>query len=125
MIDTKFFVKTLSKLLSYQQQLNWLTVELTEDALIAQNDNVKKALELLASLKIIIAIDDFGSGYSNFIYLTELNYINKVKLDRALVRRIELDTEKCRKVIALVHMLHELGFDTVAEGVETAESYML
>lgn len=112
----------LYALLSKQPPLNWLTVELTEDALIAQNDNVKKALEQLSALKVTIAIDDFGSGYSNFIYLTELNYIGKVKLDKDLLRGIEVDPEKRRKVIALVHMLHELRFETVAEGVETDAS---
>ena len=110
---------TLGQLLSSMDDLSWLTIEVTEDALIAQNSAVKKSLTQLVDLGVKIAIDDFGVGYSNFLYLTELCAISKVKLDRTLLKRIEQDVLKHHKIEALVKMLKQFGFETVAEGIET------
>lgn len=110
----------LFNVLSNEPSLHWLTIEVTEDALIAQNGAVKKSLKMLSELGIEVAIDDFGVGYSNFLYLTELNSISKVKLDRTLLQRIENDGQKFRKIEALVQMLKQFGFETVAEGIESS-----
>ncbi len=113
----------LGQLLSRMDDLSWLTLEVTEDALIAQNTAVKKSLKMLVDLGVKIAIDDFGVGYSNFLYLTELCAIRKVKLDRTLLKRIEHDDLKHHKIEALVKMLKQFGFETVAEGIETSAHF--
>ena len=70
-----------------------------------------------------VAIDDFGVGYSHFLYLTELNAISKVKLDRTLLKRVEQDEMKHLKIGALVKILKQFGFETVAEGIETSANF--
>lgn len=100
--------------------LNWLTIEVTEVALLAHFENAKLALKNLTDLGVSIAIDDFGSGYSNFGYITELREIKVVKLDRSVINRFEEDEYKRRKVKALLNMLHDMGYETVVEGIESA-----
>jgi len=108
--------------LQQQTSLAWLTIEITEDALISRNDEVKSALGRLAAQGIAVAIDDFGAGFSNFTYLTDLDAISVVKLDKSLIVDIENNAEKHRKIKSLINMLMDFGFDTVAEGIETAFS---
>lgn len=112
--------ETSELLLKLQQHapLNWLTIEVTEVALLAHFENAKQALKNLTELGVSIAIDDFGSGYSNFGYITELSEIKVVKLDRSVIYQFEEDQHKRRKVKALLTMLHEMGYETVIEGIE-------
>ena len=65
-----------------------------------------------------MAIDDFGAGYSNFAYLHEIP-ANILKLDKSLVT--DLETNPRNRIIArsVLHLARELGYRTVAEGVET------
>lgn len=104
--------------LQKQAPLNWLTIEVTEVALLAHFENAKLALKNLTDLGVSIAIDDFGSGYSNFGYITELSEIKVVKLDRSVIYQFEQDSHKRRKVKALLTMLHDMGYETVIEGIE-------
>ncbi|HCO00305.1 MAG TPA: hypothetical protein DIT31_08660, partial [Methylophaga sp.] len=98
--------------------LDWLTIEVTEVALLSHFENAKLALKNLTDLGVSIAIDDFGSGYSNFGYITELSEVKVVKLDRSVIYQFENDPQKRRKVKALLTMLHEMGYETVIEGIE-------
>jgi EAL domain-containing protein (putative c-di-GMP-specific phosphodiesterase class I) len=67
-----------------------------------------------------IAVDDFGAGYSNFAYLTTLP-INTIKIDRSLVQGFPSVLQKGAMVRSIITLAHDLGFHTVAEGVETEE----
>ena len=107
----------LQKLLTLSP-LDWLTIEVTEVALLSHFENAKLALKNLTDLGVSIAIDDFGSGYSNFGYITELSEVKVVKLDRSVIYQFEKDPQKRRKVKALLTMLHEMGYETVIEGIE-------
>ncbi len=72
----------------------------------------------MAEAGIKIAIDDFGSGYSNFGYLSDLP-IDTIKMDKSLIDNLETDPKAKPKVMAIINLAHELGYHTVAEGVET------
>ncbi|WP_313252164.1 EAL domain-containing protein, partial [Stenotrophomonas indicatrix] len=67
-----------------------------------------------------IAVDDFGSGYSNFGYLTELP-ISTLKLDKTVIDRLCVDPRAALKVEAIIGLAQRLGYAAVAEGVESAE----
>jgi diguanylate cyclase (GGDEF)-like protein len=105
-----------------------LTLEITERALAQTDDLLIKTLMQLNGLGCKLAIDDFGVGYSSLAQLVRLP-IQKVKLDRSLLPLAGQSMELFRKcTILLKHLISlskELGLQTVAEGVETAEQFAM
>jgi EAL domain-containing protein (putative c-di-GMP-specific phosphodiesterase class I) len=74
----------------------------------------------MATAGIKLSIDDFGSGYSNFSYLTELP-VSSLKLDKSLIDNVASDERSCLKVQAIVKLAKRLGYTTVAEGAESED----
>lgn len=101
-----------------------LEIELTERAIMLNTDLVIKKLRQLQSIGISIAIDDFGTGYSSLSYLGHLP-IDKVKLDKAFVKKNYTDPATRTVVRAIIRLAHELGLTVIAEGVETKEELEL
>jgi len=97
-----------------------LQVELTENILMRDINSCRHILERLRDHGIRIAIDDFGTGYSSLAYLKQLP-IDDLKIDRSFVRDIPGDANDCAIAEAIIGMAHNLGLQTVAEGVETIE----
>lgn len=95
-----------------------LEVEITEGEWIRADKRVTAQLTRIRELGVDVAIDDFGAGYSNFAYLHEIP-ANILKLDRSLVT--DLESNPRNRIIArsVLHLASELGYRTVAEGVET------
>ena len=79
-------------------------------------------LSALNALGIEIAIDDFGSGYSNMNYLTTLP-AQVLKIDQSFVR--PLDTRPKNEIMlrSIIDLGHRLGYRIVAEGIETETSF--
>jgi CheY-like chemotaxis protein len=78
----------------------------------------------LRSLGIRVEIDDFGTGYSSLRYLQVLE-VDSVKIDRQFVEASVMDRTSEKIVRALIGLCHELGFETVAEGVAEREVWDL
>jgi EAL domain-containing protein (putative c-di-GMP-specific phosphodiesterase class I) len=97
-----------------------LELELTESALIANIERARDVLDRIKALKVQIAIDDFGVGYSNMAHLRELS-IDRLKLDRSFVSGID-SKEKDRAVAsAIISMAQGMKLRVTAEGVEDGE----
>lgn len=97
-----------------------LWIELTENEAFTSTANVSNILEQLQANGHKLLIDDFGMGYTSLKYL-QTNKFNIVKLDGSLTRDI-LDNEVNQKIIhSIVELGSTLGFDIIAEYVETAE----
>ncbi len=97
-----------------------LTLEITEQVLLSDLDQVARALVPLKEAGMQIALDDFGSGYSNFRYLKFLP-IDWVKLDRTMVEDIGEDPRDLAVLHAIVSMARALDLGVVAEGIEREE----
>jgi len=97
-----------------------LTVEITEDRLLADLSGTRSALDMLRNNGIRVALDDFGSGYSALWYLRDFP-VDQVKLDRDFIAPILTHPASATIVQAVIGMAHALGLTPVAEGVETAE----
>lgn len=69
-----------------------------------------------------VSIDDFGSGYSNFSHLLNLNF-DYLKIDATLIKNIHTDKHKQIIVKTIVAFAQELGIKTIAEFVESKEIY--
>lgn len=96
-----------------------LVVEITEGALIEE----AMAIPILTALRergVIIAVDDFGVGYSSMARLRTLP-VDVLKLDRSFLSSVPHDANDASIVEALVNVGRSLGKKVVAEGVETLE----
>ena len=95
-----------------------VTAEITESALLVDQEAVTERLQRLREAGIGIAVDDFGTGYANLAYLTSLP-LDAIKIDRGLVADL-VGGERDRIVVkALIHLARELELKVVVEGVET------
>jgi diguanylate cyclase (GGDEF)-like protein len=96
----------------------WLEIEMTESILM---DNTTYTIHTLKSLKQIgvkIAMDDFGIGYSSLSYLRNFP-IDTLKIDRCFVTGLDKDQVNQALIQAIIGLSHTLGFQTIAEGIET------
>ncbi len=96
-----------------------IELEVTEG--VNADDGGSAILGRLATLRRLgfrIAIDDFGSGYSNMSYLNRLS-AQTLKIDQSLVRGVTAGTPEGRLLAGIVQMGHDLGYGIVAEGIET------
>jgi len=97
-----------------------IEVEITESAMMGDQDDILAELAALRALGVKLHVDDFGTGYSSLSQLQRLK-MDVLKVDRAFT--MELGNSKEGKVFfqAIVSMAHALGMSVVAEGVETEE----
>ena len=96
-----------------------VVVELTEQSEISESDitHLKRELRLLGAG---IAVDDYGTGYSNISNL--LRYMpDVVKIDRSLLSEIQNSTQKQHFVRDAIEFCHSNNILALAEGVETSE----
>ncbi len=96
-----------------------IVVEITETALITQMTVATANIERLRRAGCLMALDDFGSGYSSLRYLASMP-VDMVKFDMSLVRLLEQEDLRQRLVVEdIAQMVATAGYDLVAEGIET------
>ncbi|MEQ1593028.1 MAG: DUF1631 family protein [Thiobacillaceae bacterium] len=94
--------------------------EVTETAAI---ENLAAAQDFIAQVKALgcrVSLDDFGSGYSSFAYLKNLD-VDYLKIDGAFVRDLLKDKADLAMVKSMHDVGHALGLKTIAEYVENAQ----
>jgi EAL domain-containing protein (putative c-di-GMP-specific phosphodiesterase class I) len=95
-------------------------IEVVESPLLRENETLLANLRRLRTEGVKIAIDDFGSGYSNLRHLMQLP-VDFVKLDKSFVAELDGEESKARVLLReLARLCADLGYRTVCEGVETA-----
>jgi diguanylate cyclase (GGDEF)-like protein len=95
----------------------WLTLEITETALMNRPVAAEELLVDLKTLGVQIAVDDFGTGYSSLGYLRQFP-IDSLKLDRSFITGLARSGEANALAHTLIQLGKTLGLRTVAEGVE-------
>ncbi len=95
-----------------------LVLEITENSLIERPEAIIVTLAALRAFGLNLSIDDFGTGYSSLAYLHRLP-IQEVKLDQRFIGDLPDQRRGVGLVEAMLTMARRLGFDIVAEGVET------
>ena len=102
-----------------KRHVNTVVVEFTEENEMS-DDELIKLKENYRDMGVEIAIDDYGTGYSNVSNL--LRYMPKyLKIDRSLLSDIHTSPHKQRFVKDIISFSHENGILALAEGVETQE----
>lgn len=113
-----FFLRLRYAMAAHETAAAMLELEISESLAMELDDRVLDQLRALRDDGVRIAIDDFGTGYSNLSRLRELP-IDRVKIDRSLVRDIAISAEARTICSAVVGLIHGLGMEVVVEGVET------
>ncbi|PKM61946.1 MAG: hypothetical protein CVU99_01165 [Firmicutes bacterium HGW-Firmicutes-4] len=127
--DNKIFINSIPS-----QRLNWedflkikecyghhfknVVIEVTE-AETLDSDNLAQKIENIRNNGMQIALDDFGSGYSNEIRILSL-LPDIIKIDMAMIQGIHNNVDKQNLVTNLVQFCHNKGVKVVAEGIETS-----
>lgn len=99
-----------------------IELEITETILV---DNFEETKERLCDLKktgIHISLDDFGTGFSSLSYLKGLP-IDTLKIDKSFVDTLLIDDNTKIITESIIYMGKRLGYETIAEGVETEEQF--
>jgi len=94
-----------------------LELEVTETAIMDDVDLAVQTLTELKKMGIRTAIDDFGTGHSSLSYLRKLP-IEILKIDKSFIDEILISQEDQTLVRGIINMVHALGIEVVAEGVE-------
>ncbi|MGN1147033.1 MAG: putative bifunctional diguanylate cyclase/phosphodiesterase [Lachnospiraceae bacterium] len=117
----KDFVSKLMEIIKkYDVKPNEIELEITETVLIDDFAEVKEKLIALRDYGIRISLDDFGTGFSSLSYLNGLP-IDTLKIDKSFVDKVCTDASTRIITETIVSMVHKLGYESVAEGVETEE----
>ncbi len=103
---------------------HYIDLEITESVLIQNFSSALYLLKRLNSYGISASLDDFGTAYSSFSYLSKLPF-NAIKIDRSFVMDLHLENlqNERQKVLisAMISFSKQLGMKVIAEGVETRE----
>jgi diguanylate cyclase (GGDEF)-like protein len=101
-----------------------LDFEITETAAISNMAQAKEFAEAVTGMGCGLGLDDFGTGFSSFSYLRELP-VQHFKIDLEFIRDLRTSTVDQRLVHAMAEFARAFGQETVAEGVEDAETLTL
>ncbi len=111
------------ELLSANREItNRLIFEILESESIKNYEEAKIFFENVRNFGAKLAIDDFGSGYSNFSHIAEL-YPDFIKIDGTLIEGLIKSRQNWEVVATIVEFCKRLGIESVAEFVSNANIY--
>ncbi len=117
-----FINNVLQILKKYSVSPEEIELEITETILVEDFEETKKRLSDLRKTGIRISMDDFGTGFSSLSYLKGLP-IDTLKIDKSFVDTLLTDMNTKIITESIIYMVKRLGYETVAEGVETEEQF--
>jgi diguanylate cyclase (GGDEF)-like protein/PAS domain S-box-containing protein len=98
----------------------WLELELTETLTLDDSEIALNIMRRLKLLGIRLSLDDFGTGWSSLSYLRKFP-LDRIKIDQSFMRDIPLVGPAEAVVTSIIDLARNLGFATIAEGVETTQ----
>ena len=99
-----------------------LTLELTETAMIQDQERTTRTMRELVELGVELAIDDFGTGHATLAYVRDVPAA-KLKIDRSFVSTLNTTASSRQIVHTVVGLARELGMLVVAEGIEDVATW--
>ncbi|SFK17914.1 EAL domain-containing protein [Methylophaga sulfidovorans] len=97
----------------------YLVIEITERVVVEDAVEANRVLRALKELGVGLAIDDLGVGYSSFSSL-EIFPVDSIKIDRSFIHGLPENQSNSAITEAILNMADRLGFNVIAEGVETS-----
>ncbi len=99
-----------------------LELEITESSFLKEMDHVIEVLNTVRSMGILVALDDFGSGFSSLNYLKRLP-VDFLKIDRSFIHDLPEDNQSRAITTSVIHLAHQLNMKVIAEGVESLAQF--
>ena len=96
----------------------WLELEITESAIMANIKDAQETMHCLQQAGVRFAIDDFGTGHSSLNYLRQLP-LSKLKIDRSFMFDVPGNSDNEKLVFSILTLARSFNMHTVAEGIET------
>ncbi|WP_424768684.1 putative bifunctional diguanylate cyclase/phosphodiesterase [Paenibacillus sp. sgz302251] len=119
------FPRTVQNILhEYGLDSSFLEVEITENIMIHSSDATIATLSRLRAEGVRVVLDDFGTGYSSLTNLMQLP-IQCLKIDKSFINQIDLQSAERVIVEGIIKLVHKLGLEVIAEGVEYEKQYEL
>jgi len=113
---------TINKLLKHHKMPpELLTLEITETAMMHDPVRARSVLRDLNELGIVLAIDDYGTGFSSLSYL-KLLPVHELKIDKSFIFEMLENENDAIIVKSTIELAHNLGYKVTAEGVENIET---
>lgn len=120
LLDTTLPAQMEATAARYSFELDRLTIEITESALLFDLPRSRSVAWDFISQGCHLALDDFGTGHSSLTHLQALPF-DEIKVDKSFVGTMATNRNSRKIVAAVVGLGQSLGLLTVAEGVETVE----
>ena len=95
----------------------WLQIEVTEGAIMANPARAMNILTQLSAMDINLSMDDFGTGYSSLGRLKDIP-VDEIKIDQSFVKNMVINHDDAVIVRSIIDLAHNLGRIVLAEGVE-------
>lgn len=106
----------------YENLGNRMTIELVESESVENYDIFHEFIDSMKNYGVKIALDDFGSGYSNFVYLDKIK-ADYVKIDGTLIQDMMKNENTLFIVEAIVSIAKKFDIETVAEFVSDEATF--
>ena len=116
----KLFLETLIK--KYPQTASRLTIEILESEALSEFELINNFITYFKKSGIKFALDDFGSGFSNFAQIAKLN-IDFIKIDASIIKDIVTDTKMQRLLEAILLFSQSMQIETIAEFVHNKATF--
>jgi c-di-GMP phosphodiesterase len=121
-IENPDFLDFVKELLKKYNVQNRAVFEILEDESIKNYNLLISFVDEVKSLGCKVAIDDFGSGYSNFEHLLKMN-IDYLKIDASLIKNIAINENSYKITKTIIEFAKNLNLKTIAEFVENEEIF--
>ncbi|MCO5099729.1 MAG: EAL domain-containing protein [Burkholderiaceae bacterium] len=118
--DEKFLQDTIALIRDHSQSTRKVCFEITESVALYDLNTTRRFVDTVKSFGAMVALDDFGAGYTSFSYLKELP-ADLVKIDGNFIRDVNSNPANFAITRAVVELAHELGMGCIAEWAENAE----
>lgn len=104
---------------------NGLVIEVLENVIAdSHDDTIVRNLRAISAMGVQIDLDDFGTGYTSIMNIRRFA-VSRIKIDRRLISRVDVDTHQRQLVSAILAMAERLDIETLGEGVETAPEHAI
>lgn len=116
-MEHDFISKLREYIFHYDVNSSWIELEITEELTMNNEELVLAKLIEISNMGVKIAIDNFGRGYSSFLYLKKFP-INTIKIAMELVKGIGDRIEDYKIVKSIISMCRDMEIEVIAEGFE-------